>query len=159
MKPSFRIQDKFINLPLRTKLVLVFTITMLLVGFVNIYMHISINRVISSIDAVYASNVSLNQLMNSLDSVQDNMFRYLNTKSTAALNGYYLSEQSYSKQIESLNNRPTDNELKITEKNIFSISKKYLTLTASAVATWNNTARFTRKPAAFIAISIPTSTS
>ncbi len=134
MKPSFRIQDKFINLPLRTKLVLVFTITMLLVGFVNIYMHISINRVISSIDAVYASNVSLNQLMNSLDSVQDNMFRYLNTKSTSALNGYYLSEQSYSKQIESLNNQPTDNELKITEKNIFSISEKYLTLTASAVA-------------------------
>ncbi len=128
------IHGKFVNLPLRTKLVLVFTATMIMVGFVNIYMHISINRVVSTIDKVYASNVSLNQLMDTLDDVQDNMFRYLNTKSTSALNDYYLSEQSYSEQIESLNSQPTDNALKLMEKNIRSISEEYLELAASAVA-------------------------
>ncbi len=33
------LQRKFVNLPHRTKLVLVFAFTMLMVGFVNIYMQ------------------------------------------------------------------------------------------------------------------------
>ncbi len=88
----------------------------------------------STIDKVYASNISLNQLLDTLDGVQDNMFRYLNTKSTSALNDYYVSEQSYSEQISNLNNRATDNPLKITEKNIRNISDQYLQLTSAAVA-------------------------
>lgn len=134
MKLLSGIHSRFVNLPLRTKLVMIFAITMLMVGFVNIYMHMSVNRVVSNIDKVYASNISLNQLMDSLDDVQNNMFRYLNTKSTAALNDYYLSEQSYSQQIESLNDGATDNALKLTEKNIRSISEQYLELAAGAVA-------------------------
>ncbi|NLI52825.1 MAG: histidine kinase [Clostridiales bacterium] len=134
MKFLSRVHRTFIDLPLRTKLVLVFAFTMFMVAFVNIYMHISINSVVGTIDKVYASNVSLNQLMGALDDVQENMFRYLNTKSTAALNDYYLSEQSYSEQITSLNDQPTDNELKLTEKNIRNISGEYLKLTAAAVA-------------------------
>lgn len=134
MKPLSLLHNRFVNLPLRTKLVLVFSFSMLMVGFVNVYMHVSINSVVSTIDKVYASNVSLNKLMNSLDDVQNNMYRYLSTKSTAALNDYYLSEQSYSEQITSLNDVPVDNELKITEKNIRNISEEYLKLTAAAVA-------------------------
>lgn len=134
MKILSSMHGKFVNFPLRTKLVLVFAATMIMVGFVNVYMHISINRVVGTIDKVYASNISLNQLMDTLDDVQDNMFRYLNTKSTSALNDYYLSEQSYSEQIESLNNRATDNTLKLMEKNIHSISEEYLALAAGAVA-------------------------
>ena len=134
MKPLSLLHNRFVNLPLRTKLVLVFSFSMLMVGFVNVYMHVSINSVVSTIDKVYSSNVSLNKLMNSLDDVQNNMYRYLSTKSTAALNDYYLSEQSYSEQITSLNDVPVDNELKITEKNIRNISEEYLKLTAAAVA-------------------------
>ncbi|MEN6634565.1 MAG: histidine kinase [Clostridiaceae bacterium] len=134
MKLLSRVHRTFIDLPLRTKLVLVFAFTMFMVAFVNIYMHVSINNVVGTIDKVYASNISLNQLLDSLDDVQANMFRYLNTKSTAALNDYYLSEQSYSEQIEILNDKPTDNALKLTEKNIRSISQAYLKLAASAVA-------------------------
>ena len=134
MKFLSRMHRKFIDLPLRTKLVLVFAITMFMVAFVNIYMQVSINNFVGTIDKVYASNVSLNQLVGTLDDVQENMFRYLNTKSTAALNDYYVSEQSYSEQISSLNDRPTDNPLKLTEKNIRSISVEYLKLAASAVA-------------------------
>lgn len=134
MKFLSRMHRKFIDLPLRTKLVLVFAFTMFMVAFVNIYMHVSINNFVGTIDKVYASNVSLNQLVGTLDDVQENMFRYLNTKSTAALNDYYVSEQSYSEQISSLNDRPTDNPLKLTEKNIRSISVEYLKLAASAVA-------------------------
>lgn len=134
MKYLARMHRTFIDLPLRTKLVLVFAFTMFMVAFVNIYMHLSINNFVGTIDKVYASNVSLNQLVGTLDDVQENMFRYLNTKSTDALNDYYVSEQSYSEQISSLNGRPTDNPLKLTEKNIRSISAEYLKLAASAVA-------------------------
>ena len=98
MKFLSRMHRKFIDLPLRTKLVLVFAFTMFMVAFVNIYMHVSINNFVGTIDKVYASNVSLNQLVGTLDDVQENMFRYLNTKSTAALNDYYVSEQSYSER-------------------------------------------------------------
>ena len=115
MKLLSRVHRTFIDLPLRTKLVLVFAFTMFMVAFVNIYMHVSINNLVSSIDKVYASNISLNQLLTSLDDVQSNMFRYLNTKSTSALNDYYVREQSYSEQILNLNNRATDNPLKIAE--------------------------------------------
>ena len=134
MKLLARVHRTFIDLPLRTKLVLVFAFTMFMVAFVNIYMHVSINNLVGSIDKVYASNISLNQLLTSLDDVQSNMFRYLSTKSTAALNDYYLSEQSYSEQIELLNDKPTDNELKLAEKDIRNISQAYLKLAASAVA-------------------------
>lgn len=134
MKLLARVHRTFIDLPLRIKLVLVFAFTMFMVAFVNLYMHVSINNVVGTIDKVYASNISLNQLMGTLDDVQENMFRYLNTKSTAALNDYYLAEQSYSEQITLLNGQPTDNELKLSEKNIRSISGEYLKLTASAVA-------------------------
>lgn len=134
MKLFPTLQRKFVSLPLRTKLVLVFAFTMLMVGFVNIYMQVSINSVVNTIDKVYASNISLNQLLDTLDGVQDNMFRYLSTKSTSALNDYYVSEQSYSEQILSLNSRATDNPLKITEKNIRNISDEYLQLTSAAVA-------------------------
>lgn len=134
MKVLSRVHHRFMNLTLRSKLVLVFAFSMFMVAFVNVYMHISINSVVSNIDKVYASNISLNQLMESLGDVQTNMFRYLNTKSTSALNDYYLSEQSYTAQIANLNDRPTDNELKLTEKNIRSISEEYLGLAASAVA-------------------------
>ena len=134
MKLLSRAYSWFVNSPIRTKLVLVFAFTMFMVAFVNIYMHISINSVVSTIDKVYASNISLNQLMGSLDDVQNNMFRYLNTKSTTALNDYYVSEQNYSVQIEALNDKATENELKLMEKNIRSISDAYLKLAASAVA-------------------------
>lgn len=134
MKLLSRFHRWFLDSPIRTKLVLVFAFTMFMVAFVNIYMHISINRVVGTIDKVYASNISLNQLMGALDDVQSNMFRYLNTKSTTALNDYYVSEQTYSVQIEALNNQATGNELKLTEKNIRNISEAYLKLAASAVA-------------------------
>ena len=55
----------------RTKLVLVFAFTMFMVAFVNIYMHVSINNVVGTIDKVYASNISLNQLLDSLDDLMD----------------------------------------------------------------------------------------
>ncbi|MEA4870180.1 MAG: histidine kinase [Christensenella sp.] len=134
MKLLSRVHRWFIDSPIRTKLVLVFAFTMFMVAFVNIYMHISVNSVVGTIDKVYASNISLNQLMGALDDVQSNMFRYLNTKSTTALNDYYVSEQTYSVQIEALNGQATDNELKLTEKNIRNISEAYLKLAASAVA-------------------------
>ncbi|MCE5189805.1 MAG: histidine kinase [Eubacteriales bacterium] len=134
MKLLPSLQRKFANLPLRTKLVLVLMFTMIMVGFVNIYMQVSINSVVDTIDKVYASNISLNRLLNTLDDVQDNMFRYLNTKSTSALNDYYVSEQSYNEQIMSLNGSATDNPLKISEKNIRNISEEYLQLTGAAVA-------------------------
>ena len=50
MKLLSRAYRWFVNSPIRTKLVLVFAFTMFMVAFVNIYMHISINSIVSTID-------------------------------------------------------------------------------------------------------------
>ena len=134
MKFLKKIRDKFNNASLQAKLTFVFSVTMIMVGAINIYMQISINKVVGNIDKVYESNVSLNDLLDSLEDVQDNMYRYLSTKSTDALDSYYRGEQSYRNHIDMLNSVATDNPQKLSEKNIKNLSEKYLSLTAGAVS-------------------------
>ena len=50
MKLLSRFHRWFLDSPIRTKLVLVFAFTMFMVAFVNIYMHVSINNVVGTID-------------------------------------------------------------------------------------------------------------
>lgn len=118
---------------IRTKLTLVFALTMVLVVIINVFMQVRINSVIGTIDEVYGSNVSLNDLLVSLDEVQDNMYSYLSTKSTDALDSYYRAGQDYRNQTDGLNTLTTDNYPKLSEKNIKNMSLRYLTLTEEAV--------------------------
>ncbi len=128
-----RIYNSFSRASIKTKLTIIFSFTMILVGIINIYMQISINGVIGSIDEVYNSNVSLNDLLGSLNEVQDNMYSYLSTKSTDALDAYYRSEQQYRTQLDKLNSRVSDNYQKLTEKNIRNVSERYLDSAGEAV--------------------------
>ena len=128
-----KLMDKLSKSSIRTKLTLVFALTMVLVVIINLFMQVRINGVIGTIDEVYGSNVSLNDLLASLDEVQDNMYSYLSTKSTDALDSYYRSNQNYRAQTDGLNMLTSDNYQKLSEKNIKSISGRYLTLTEEAV--------------------------
>ncbi len=126
-------QKWFINLSIRSKLSLVFCITMTMIGIINIYMYSSINGMLKTLDQVYASNVSLNSLMGSLDELHSSLYQYLSTKSSDALTQYYRSSQDYREQIEPLNDIPTNNEQKLEEKNIRRLSNSYLELAEGAV--------------------------
>jgi sensor histidine kinase YesM len=92
-------------------------------------MYININAMIGKINEAYISNVNLNELSESLTSIQDSMTDYLNTKSSEALQGYYYSEQAYSKRLNNLNTTITDSHILLMEKNIKNMSEAYLIIT------------------------------
>lgn len=122
-----------VQMSIRTKLIIVFLFTTLIVFFVNLFMFGEINKMIIKIDGIYNSNAELTELQNALGSVRSNMIGYLNTKSSDTMEDYYISEQKYRDLVGGLNDKVYDNSNSIMEKNIRSMSEKYLELVADTV--------------------------
>lgn len=116
------------RLSIRTKLIFVFIFASVVMFAVNLILYSNINGTIRKIDDVYVTNVSLNELSETLAKVQSSMFEYLNTRTSDALEDYYRYGQTYKNLLEELNDVPTDNEMKLMEKNIRSMSEQYLEL-------------------------------
>ncbi|MBS5932107.1 MAG: histidine kinase [Clostridiales bacterium] len=127
------VKNKLLRITLQTKLLLAFVATTLIILMVNVYMYYNINQMITQLDEIYLSNVSLNELTESLLDVQDNMTDYLNTKTSDAMEEYYRAEQEYSNKINKLNNITTNNRLQRMEKNIRNISDRYLEMTNQTI--------------------------
>lgn len=88
---------------------------------------------LSSLDEIYASNNSLNQLNESLEALQNATAGYLNTKTSDALEQYYIQEEKYSSLVNQLDDNHDDNENRVMERNIRHMSLNYLELTNQAV--------------------------
>ena len=121
------------NMNLRSKLFLVIVGTMLIIFVVNIFVYYNLNMIIKQLDDIYIGNVRLNELEDALDSVQNSMAEYLNTKSTDSLDEYYRADQKYQDLLEGLEKKVTDNELKLMEYDIYYMSKNYLKLVGSTI--------------------------
>lgn len=117
------------KISIQTKLIAVFLLTSLVLLAVNLVLHQSMNRMTQRIDQVYAVNVSLNELQQVLDQVQDAMIEYLNTKSSDSMEDYYKYEQEYRRLSQELNQDISSQERKIMEKNIRALSEQYLSVT------------------------------
>lgn len=111
---------------IRRRLIYVFAATSGIVFLANMFMYYNINKSIGTIDKIYVSNVSLNDLLDSLTDVQNYVYEYLNTKSTDALENYYRSEQTYIDKIGKLKGDISDNEMILMQRNIKSMSQSYL---------------------------------
>ncbi len=118
---------------IKQKLVAVFLVTSIIAFGVNLFVYINLNRVIKRIDAVYSTNISLNDLSDNLDSIQTNLVGYLETKGTDELEMYYKSSQYMSNQISGLNDSPTNNPMKLMECNIRNMMENYLATADAAV--------------------------
>ncbi len=127
------IQHKWYTVTIRIKLVAVFIFTCFIIFTVNIFMYANINAMISKINEVYISNVNLNELSDSLTSIQNSMTDYLNTKGSESLYEYYSSEQDYKKLLNNLNTTITDSHILLMEKNIKSMSEAYMRLTRETI--------------------------
>ena len=108
-------------------------IMMVSILVMNLIIYQQINRTVQKIDAVFSSNVTINELSEKLERIQNSVYEYLNTKSSVALENYYRFEQEYRRQIEGLNNVNLDSEIKMLEKNIRSMSETYLDKTDETV--------------------------
>ena len=118
---------------IRTRLVLVFALSSIIVFCANMFLYYNINKSIATIDEVYQSNVGLNDLLDSLTNVQDYVYEYLNTKSSDSLENYYRSEETYRSMVDELNGKIIDNDVILMQKNIKNMSETYLTIIADSV--------------------------
>ncbi|MBR4706903.1 MAG: histidine kinase [Pseudobutyrivibrio sp.] len=114
-------------------MIMAFCIPTILLFLVNMMLYIGTARMLSSLDEIYASNNSLNQLNESLEALQNATAGYLNTKTSDALEQYYIQEEKYSSLVNQLDDNHDDNENRVMERNIRHMSLNYLELTNQAV--------------------------
>ena len=128
-----KVNHYFRNLKLRHKLVLVFLLTSLASLGINIFVYVNLNIALNKMDAVYSSNISLNNISDSLDRIQVSLTGFLETKGTDELEAYYRYSQDITRQLYDLNNIATDNTSKLTERNIRKMTENYLSVADAAV--------------------------
>ena len=121
------------NSSIRTRMVLLFFMTTLLILIINIFMYINVNGMVNQLDEVYLSNISLNRLADTLAGIQTSMTDYLNTRSSDAIEEYYRQTQNYTELISKLNDQTMNNELKMMEKKVRHMSENYLELTDQTI--------------------------
>ena len=90
------------SLSLRKKMIIVFCLPIILLFMVNMVLDLGTDRMLTSLDEVYASNTSLNELTVALDDLQTSTMVYLGTKTSNALEQYYIAEQNYSDLLKNL---------------------------------------------------------
>ena len=118
---------------MRHKLVLVFLLTSLASLGINIFVYVNLNTALYKMDEVYSSNISLNNISDSLEKIHVSLTGFLETKGTDELETYYKYEQEIKNQLLDLNGLPTDNTSKLTERTIRMMSENYLLVANSAV--------------------------
>ena len=65
-----RIRERLHHLKIRYKLVMIFLVTSIIAFGVNLFVYLNLNRMLSRIDMVYSTNISLNDLSDDLSQVQ-----------------------------------------------------------------------------------------
>ncbi|MDO5540512.1 MAG: histidine kinase [Eubacteriales bacterium] len=129
-----KIRDKIWNEnSIQNKIKWIQVMMMIFILVMNLIIYQQINKTVQRIDAVFSSNVTVNELSEKLEQIQNSVYEYLNTKSSVALENYYRYEQEYREQIEKLNNVNMDSTVKMLEKNIRNMSETYLEKTDETV--------------------------
>ncbi len=126
-------RKSFGDFSIQTRFVLVYIITMIVILAVNLVMYYNINNVSRQLDDIYVSNVDLNGMYDTLTEIQNSMTDYLDTKTTTAMEQYYIYEQEYSDMLDLLETEVTDNHIKLLERNIYNMSQTYLDLTMETI--------------------------
>jgi len=122
-----------LSMSLRKKMIIAFCLPTIMLFTVNLMLYIGTNKMMGSLNAVYASNNSLNILSDTLDNVQTAMTGYLDTKTSDSLEQYYTYEQDYNNLVNELDDTNAANRNKVMERNIKRMSQNYLQLTNQAV--------------------------
>ena len=121
------------DLSLAVKVLIQVIIVAVILFGTNTLLYWQMNRTMQTLDAVYASNVDITELAQSLEKVQIGMYDYLTVKSSDTLEDYYRYEENYRKLLEKLNEQVMENPVKLLERNIQNMSETYLAYTAETV--------------------------
>ncbi|RGY96453.1 histidine kinase [Clostridium sp. AM58-1XD] len=121
------------RLPLEKKILMEVTLMALALFASNLFIYWQVNRTTQKMDTVYASNVNLSELSDTLEEVQQGLYSCISIQSSETLENYYRSEQEYRNLLHGLNQKMIDNPIKILERNIRNMSESYLDIAAEAV--------------------------
>ena len=88
-KKRFRWKD----FPLAVKVLCQVGMIALILFVTNLLMYWQVNKTMQRLDSIYASNVNLTELAESLESVQTGMYNYLTVKTSDSLESYYRNEE------------------------------------------------------------------
>lgn len=121
-----QIKNRILNMPIRAKFVCIFIFLMAVVICANMFLFTKVNTMIKQMDQVYISNSEMADMLECLDTLQDNITLYLDTKSTEAMKNYYGAVSEYRTYLEKFNNKISSNEVKLKQKNIRCMSETYL---------------------------------
>ena len=124
---------RLVSLSLRKKMIMVFCMPTILLFLVNMMLYFGTSSMLDSLNAVYASNTTLNELSDGLERVQNATTGYLDTKTSDSLEQYYTYQQDYANLIQSLADNNDESETRVMERNIKRMSLNYLELTNQAV--------------------------
>ena len=127
-----KIIEKYQN-SIQKKLMLTFLLTTFLILFMNVLMFINTNRMLESLDEVYAENINLNEASDTLDNINRSLTSYLNTRSSTAMEDYYRYVQDYSNLYEHLSSEISSNRILLSERDIRNMSESYIYQTNLAV--------------------------
>ena len=123
----------FANMKISRKLVAVFLATSVIAMGVNIFIYFNLNSALDKINSVFSSNISLNQLSDNLNEIHEGLTGYLETKGTDNLELYYASTQNMNTLMKDLNDNVTDNNIKLSERDIRKMLETYLKTADEAI--------------------------
>ncbi len=114
------------SLPLQAKISGIYIISSIMVLIVSILLIYGMNAMSVEMDMAYQDNRRLNELSESLNTVQNSMTEYLSYKTSDALENYYISDQAFNEQIEELSSDISDDKYASMERSIKNMSLDYL---------------------------------
>lgn len=99
----------------------------------NVSMFVNTNRMLESLDEVYAENIRLNETQDMLDNINQSLTSYLSTRSSTAMEDYYRYVQDYTNLTDSLYSGISSNKNLLEQRDIRNMSESYIRQTNLAV--------------------------
>ena len=114
------------KLSVKNKMIGIALLANVIVLVVNVILMFGINSLSDRMDMVYKDNLFLEELMSTIDRVQDNMTEYLNSKTSDTLTKYFSSEQEFRDLLGQLGDDISSASFTRMERNIKRMCEKYI---------------------------------
>ncbi len=116
----------------RRLMFLFLTVSVLVLSTILI-LDYNMNQILSKLDMVYESNVQLNQFSDLVVEMHENLYTYLETKSTPALEEFYKNEKELQGMIEALRPRRLQSKTEVLSHHICGMTESYIRLAEDAI--------------------------
>lgn len=119
---------------IRKKLILYFMITTVLMAVTSFYTYYNAKKLLNQMDSMFVSNISLNELQETVTDVQQNLESYLDTKHSDSFRYYTGSKNKLLQLSTKMKEGATFDSNGLLVRDISNMISNYLTITDNAVS-------------------------